>query len=57
MHTIAQALTCIQLCYDLTIKYCSVDLVAFDERTGNVIILSGSEIDIKIEPSGAWDFV
>ncbi len=53
MHTMAQALKCFQLCCDLTTKYCSIDLVTLDKRTGNVIILARAEINIEIEPSGA----
>ena len=56
MYTTAQAMTCVQLCYDLTSKLCSVDLVALDARTGNLIILSGKTIDIKIDPDGEWEF-
>jgi hypothetical protein len=57
MHTIAQALKCFQLCCDLTNKYCSIDLVTVDDRTGNVIILAKETINIEIEPNGEWRFV
>ncbi|MGG6270389.1 DUF6888 family protein [Leptolyngbya sp. AN03gr2] len=57
MQTTAQMITCFQLCYDLTNKYRSVDLVTIDERTGNVVILSGEEINIEIRPNGRWNFV
>jgi hypothetical protein len=57
MHTTAQALKCLQICYDLTSLYRSIDLVTFDKRTGDVVILSGQDINIQIKPSGAWDFV
>jgi hypothetical protein len=57
MQTTAQALKCFQLCCDLTGKYCSIDLVALDKRTGKAIILSGEEINIEIDPNGDWRFV
>ena len=57
MHTTAQAIKCFQLCRDLTSKYCSIDLVAWDKRTGNVVILARQEINIEIEPNGEWRFV
>jgi hypothetical protein len=57
MHTTAQALRCFQLCCDLTSKYCSIDLVTLDKRTGHVIILSKEEINIEIDPNGDWRFV
>ncbi|MEH2278591.1 MAG: hypothetical protein V7K40_28370 [Nostoc sp.] len=57
MPTTAQVLKCFQLCCDLTSKYCSIDLVTLDKRTGNVIILVKQEINIEIEATGEWRFV
>jgi hypothetical protein len=57
MYTTAQALKCFQLCCDLTSKYCSIDLVAVDSRTGNVIILAKESINLEVDPQGAWKFV
>ncbi len=57
MYTTAQALKCCQLCCDLTSKYCSIDLVTVDKRTGNIIVLAKEEINIEIEPNGQWRFV
>ena len=51
MHTTAQALKCFQLCCDLTSKYCSIDLVTLDQRTGNVIILAKEEINQDLRKS------
>lgn len=56
MYTTAQAMTCVQLCYDLTSTYCSVDLVTLDPRTKNLVILSREAINIEIEPDGEWRF-
>ncbi|MFN6519377.1 MAG: DUF6888 family protein [Nostoc sp. CreGUA01] len=57
MPTTAQTLKCFQICCDLTSKYCSVDLVTLDNRSGNVVILAKNEINIEIEPNGEWRFV
>jgi hypothetical protein len=57
MQTTAQALKCFQLCCDLTSKYCSINLVTLDKRTGHVIISSKEEINIEIYPNGNWSFV
>ena len=57
MPTTAQTLKCFQVCCDLTSKYCSIDLMTLDNRTGNVVILAKEEINIEIEPSGEWMFV
>ncbi|WP_375539807.1 DUF6888 family protein [Cylindrospermum sp. FACHB-282] len=57
VHTTAQALKCFELCCDLTSKYCSIDLVTLDQRTGKVIILAREEINIEIDPNGDWRFV
>jgi hypothetical protein len=57
MSTTAQALTCYRLCRNLTKMYCSIDLIALDERSGNVIVLSKQEINIEIDPEGEWSFV
>jgi hypothetical protein len=46
MRTTAQALNCLQIFYDLTSMYRSIDLVTFDKRTGDVVILSGQDIRV-----------
>jgi hypothetical protein len=56
-HTNAQAIKCFELCCDLTSKYCSINLVIFDSRTQNVVILAGEEIIIEIRSNGEWRFV
>ncbi|AFY59984.1 hypothetical protein [Synechococcus sp. PCC 6312] len=47
MYTTEQVLKRLQLCCDLTSRYCSIDLVAFDKRTGNIIILEKEEMNIE----------
>jgi hypothetical protein len=57
MYTTAQALKCVQLCCDLTSKFRSIELVVFDVRTANMVILVGEEINIEIDSNGEWRFV
>jgi hypothetical protein len=57
MNTTAQALTCYRLCRNLTKMYCSIDLITLDERSGNVVVLSKTELNIEIKPNGRWIFV
>ena len=57
MYTTEQAVSCFQICYDLTSKYCSVDLVTLDQRTGKVVILSKESINAEIDRDGEWRFV
>ncbi len=57
MPTTEQALRCFQLCQNLTNLYISIDMVRLDERTGNVILLTGEEILIEIYPNGTWRFI
>lgn len=42
------------ICCNATKLYLSVNLVRMDERTGNVFILVGEEIEIEIKPNGEW---
>jgi hypothetical protein len=55
-HTTAQAVKCFELCRELTSKYRSINLVTFDRRSSNVVILAGEEI-IEIKSNGEWRFV
>ncbi|MBW4583015.1 MAG: hypothetical protein KME42_25895 [Tildeniella nuda ZEHNDER 1965/U140] len=47
---------CFILCRSLTQLYRSIDLVDVDDRTGNVVILTGEETQISIRPNGKWRF-
>lgn len=42
------------LCCWATKLYRNVNLVRIDERTGNVFILVGEEIEMQIKPNGEW---
>lgn len=52
--TTAQIWQTFVLCCWETKLYRSVNLVRIDERTGNVFILVGEEIEIEIKPDGEW---
>ncbi|WP_390435281.1 DUF6888 family protein [Coleofasciculus chthonoplastes] len=50
--TAAQASKCYLVCYALTKMYQPIFLVRIDERTGNLFILAGDDIEILIDPDG-----
>lgn len=52
--TTAQIWQTFVLCCLATKLYRSVNLVRTDERTRNVFILVGEEIEIEIKPDGEW---
>ncbi|MBC6475799.1 MAG: hypothetical protein GDA48_25785 [Hormoscilla sp. GM102CHS1] len=52
MPTAAQALKCFIICYDLTKMYVQIYLVRIDERTDNIVILAGEEIELEIDRNG-----
>jgi hypothetical protein len=56
LPTVAQCVACTELCQQLTGFYISVDLVMIDERTSNLVILAGEEIQIEIALDGNWEF-
>jgi len=57
LPTEKQALRCFQICQNLTNMYLSIDLIRLDERTKNIIIISGDETIIEIYPNGKWRFI
>jgi hypothetical protein len=47
-----QAQALYRICYQLT-KFCkSIELVRLDERTGNLYVLAGKDLEFEIKPSG-----
>ncbi len=52
--TSAQLLECYLVCSEATKMYQSVNLVRLDERTGNLFILIGDDIEIVIGSNGKW---
>ncbi|WP_408648759.1 MULTISPECIES: DUF6888 family protein [Tumidithrix] len=57
MPTADQGITCITLCQSLTNTFMPIFMVRLDERTGNVFILAGDNIEIEIYPNGRWRFL
>lgn len=56
-----QALGLYRLCYRLTNaiypqwQYKSIDLVRMDERTSNLHVLAGENLDFEIKPTGGYE--
>jgi hypothetical protein len=48
---------CITLCQSLTNTFTPIVIVRLDERTGNVFILAGDNIQIEIYRNGRWRFI
>ncbi len=53
--TAAQTLQYFILCQRLTMMY-RLALVRLDERTGEVVIIAGEEMQIAIQQDGKWTF-
>jgi hypothetical protein len=54
--TTEQAIVGLRLCHNITGMYQSVQLVRIDERTKDLLILAGEEIEIIVAPNGKWRF-
>jgi hypothetical protein len=54
--TTEQAIVGLRLCHNITGMYQSVQLVRIDERTKDLLILAGEEIEIIVTPNGKWRF-
>jgi len=52
--TQAQLLQCYTLSCWATRCYLPINLIRFDERTGNIFLLISEEIEIDIKPNGKW---
>ena len=52
-----QGITCIILCQSLTNTFTPIYIVRIDERTGNLFILAGENIQIEIYKNGYWRFL
>jgi hypothetical protein len=48
---------CIILCQSLTDAFTAIFMIRLDERTGNVFILAGDNIEIEIYRNGRWRFL
>ncbi|MEC4819119.1 MAG: hypothetical protein SAK29_38475 [Scytonema sp. PMC 1069.18] len=50
--TVEQAMELYKMCQNLTSLYMSINLVIIDERTSNLYILAGEELEILINIQG-----
>ncbi|HCF29810.1 MAG TPA: hypothetical protein DEV81_21995 [Cyanobacteria bacterium UBA11049] len=57
LPTAEQGLICIILCQSLTNFYRPIVLFRLDERTGNIYILAGDELEIEVSRNGRWIFL
>ncbi|MBD2517115.1 hypothetical protein H6G93_19265 [Nostoc sp. FACHB-973] len=57
LPTTEQALACVRVCQMLPNLYKDIRLFRFDDRTGQVYILAGDELQIIVLSNGIWDFV
>lgn len=57
LPTSEQGIICVILCQSLTSTFTTIFLVRLDERTGNVFILAGDNIEIEIYRNGLWRFL
>ncbi|MBW4676346.1 MAG: hypothetical protein KME52_20720 [Desmonostoc geniculatum HA4340-LM1] len=57
LPTTEQALACVRVCQMLSNLYKDIRLFRFDDRTGQVYILAGDELQIIVLSNGIWDFV
>jgi hypothetical protein len=54
--TTEQAIVGLRLCHNVTNMYQSIQLIRIDERTQDLLILVGTEIEIVVSPNGKWRF-
>ncbi|WP_442946907.1 DUF6888 family protein [Nostoc sp. CMAA1605] len=57
LPTSEQGIMCVTLCQSLTNTFKPIFIVRLDERTGNVFILAGDNIQIEIYRNGRWRFI
>ncbi|WP_442935921.1 DUF6888 family protein [Nostoc sp.] len=57
LPTTEQALACVRVCQMLSNLYKDICLFRFDDKTGEVYILSADELQIIVYPNGEWEFV
>lgn len=50
--TVEQAMELYKMSQNLTSLYLSINLVTIDEKTSNLYILAGEELEILISPQG-----
>jgi hypothetical protein len=56
LFTSEQAMIGLRLCHNITNIYQSIQLIRIDDRTKDLLILVGEEIEIVVSPNGKWRF-
>ncbi|WP_442943288.1 DUF6888 family protein [Nostoc sp.] len=51
------ALACVRVCQMLSNLYKDIRLFRFDDKTEQVYILAGDELQVIVLSNGIWDFV
>jgi hypothetical protein len=57
MPTAEQGIRCVILCQYLTGKFVAIAVVRMDERTRNLFILAGDNIEIEVYLDGLWRYL
>ncbi|WP_414690186.1 DUF6888 family protein [Nostoc sp.] len=57
LPTTEQALACVRVCQMLSNLYKDIRLFRFDDKTGQVYMLAGDELQVIVLSNGIWDFV
>ncbi|WP_442921607.1 DUF6888 family protein [Microcoleus sp. S36b_A3] len=57
LPTAEQSIMCVILCQSLTNKFTIPVFIRLDERTGNLFILAGDNIEIEIDRDGSSRFL
>ncbi|WP_410500446.1 DUF6888 family protein [Chroococcidiopsis sp. SAG 2025] len=52
-----QAQACLRVCQMLSNLYKDIHLFRFDDRTGDIYILAGENLQIIVSPNKPWRFV
>ncbi|ELR97988.1 hypothetical protein [Gloeocapsa sp. PCC 73106] len=52
MPTDKQAIKCFIMCQRITQMYLPISLVRLDERTNDIFLLAGEDIQVLIDPDG-----
>ncbi|KAB8317031.1 hypothetical protein SD81_026090 [Tolypothrix campylonemoides VB511288] len=55
--TAEQALACVRVCQWLSNCYKDIHLFRFNDRTGDIYMLAGDDLEIIVPPNGLWRFI
>ncbi|WP_442946807.1 DUF6888 family protein [Nostoc sp. WHI] len=57
LPTTEQTLACVRVCQMLSNLYKDIRLFRFDDKIGEIYILSADELQIIVYRNGEWEFV